>query len=762
MRTLIACTLALSFLTPVAGQQQQPPSPPVPPPSSAAPPARRSATADDDVVRITTNLVQLDAVVVDKDGKQVTDLTATDFEIFEDEKPQPITNFNYILNEVTALADDAARPTPADKNAPLPPPVRLRPEQVRRTMALVVDDLGLSFESAYFTRNALKKFVDEQMQPNDLVAIIRTGAGVGALQQFTSDKRMLHAAIERVKFNLSGRGGVGAFAPLTGNSALSDAFSRPGEENDSGNNGREREESDRDASAELDQFREEIFSVGTLGAVNYVVRGMRELPGRKSVVLFSDGFVLFNRDGRGDNSRVRHALRNLTDLANRASVVVYTLDPRGLVYTGLSAADDTAGFSQEQLSRRLDARSLRLFETQSSLRYLAEETGGFAVVNNNDLNKGVRRVLEDQKGYYLIGYRPAGETFDRRYHKLAIKLKRPGLKVRSRTGFYGVTDENARPVRRGRDEQLLAAITSPFSSGTIPVRLTSLFASDARIGTYMHSMMHVDTRNVTFTEEPDGWRKATLEVLGIAYGVNGQIVEQNGITHTLNFRGTTFDYVRRNGLVFSFNLPIKKGGAYQLRVAVRDATSEQVGSASQFVEAPDLKKDRLALSGLVVNGFDPRTTTAATTKTAANAKANAEYSDSDASPTAGAPGATTADVPPPSEQLAGPAVRRLRRFMHLDFAYLVYNAKLDKATRQPQLTAQTRLFREGQPVFTGNVNPIDIQQQSDLKRIGVSSRLQLGTNLLPGEYVLQVIVSDQLREGKRQTVTQWIDFEIIK
>ncbi|MCA1628756.1 MAG: VWA domain-containing protein, partial [Acidobacteria bacterium] len=334
------------------------------------------------------------------------------------------------------------------------------------------------------TRNALKKFVDEQMQPNDLVAIIRTGAGIGALQQFTSDKRMLYAAIERVKFNLNGRGGIGVFAPLTGNLALRDAFPPPGGGDEGNSNplalGRGAdpgEENDRDADTELNQFREEIFSVGTLGAVNYVVRGMRELPGRKSVVLFSDGFSL------SEDLRVRQALRNLTDLANRASVVIYSLDPRGLVYPGLTAADDTSGFSNEQISQLLDVRSRRLFDTQSGLRNLAEETGGFAIINNNDLNKGVRRVLEDQKGYYLIGYRPTGETFDRRYHKFGVKVKRPGLKVRTRTGFYGVTDENARPVRRTRDEQLLAAITSPFSAGSIPVRLTSLFASDAKSGT---------------------------------------------------------------------------------------------------------------------------------------------------------------------------------------------------------------------------------------------------------------------------------------
>src|SRR5205085_5269462 len=106
-----------------------------------------------------------------------------------------------------------ARPDPTAAPAP---PIQLRPEQVRRTIALVVDDLGLSFESMYFVRKSLKKFVDEQVQPGDLVAVIRTGAGIGALQQFTTDKRLLHAAIEHIKFNAQTRS-IGAFAPVDAN-----------------------------------------------------------------------------------------------------------------------------------------------------------------------------------------------------------------------------------------------------------------------------------------------------------------------------------------------------------------------------------------------------------------------------------------------------------------------------------------------------------------------------------------------------------------
>ncbi|MGH9941716.1 MAG: hypothetical protein ACRD9R_05065, partial [Pyrinomonadaceae bacterium] len=110
---------------------------------------------------------------------------------------------------------------------------------------------------------------------------------------------------------------------------------------------------------------------------------------------------------------------------------------------------------------------------------------------------------------------------------------------------------------------------------------------------------------------------------------------------------------------------------------------------------------------------------------------------------------------------AGPAVRRLRPSMYLDFAYLVYNAKLDKRTGLPQLSAQTRLFRDGQPVYTGIPHPLALKQQPDMKRLSVAGRLRLGSNLVPGDYVLQVIITDQLRDGKQRVKSQWIDFEIM-
>src|SRR6266498_6138415 len=184
-------------------------------------PSTQQNLPEEDVVRITTNLVQVDAVVTDKSGRPITDLGPGELQIFEDGRQQKITHFTYIVTG-TGETIRAAASVATDKNAPAVP-TRLKPEDIRRTMAIVVDDLGLSFESTYYVRRALKKFVDEQMQPGDLVAIIRTSGGMGALQSFTADKRQLYAAIDRVKWYANGRAGVAAFAPIESSPFSGDA-----------------------------------------------------------------------------------------------------------------------------------------------------------------------------------------------------------------------------------------------------------------------------------------------------------------------------------------------------------------------------------------------------------------------------------------------------------------------------------------------------------------------------------------------------------
>jgi VWFA-related protein len=717
--------------------------------------------------------------VTDKSGKAVTDLRPEEVEILEDGRSQKVTNFSFVSPDVreTTRQPLAAQPTTtdkvaaADKTTPPLPPIRLRPEQVRRTIALVVDDLGLSFESTARVRKALRTFVDQQMQPGDLVAIVRTSAGVGALQQFTSDKQQLNAAIERVRWYPIGRGGVSAFAALE-----SDLNADALQSTESGlaNLGRKsaavaetNEEEQEQLRLEQNQIREELFAVGTLGAVSFIIRGLSSLPGRKSVLLFSDGLRLFTRvrnnnlsrsanddaagikgtaPGAQQNVRIVEALQRLTDQANRSSVVIYTMDARGLSTLGLTAEDNVNRSSPQQIEQSLFDRKQEYFDTQSGLEYMARLTGGLAIRDANDLDKGVRRILDDQSSYYLIGYRPDEATFDpstgrRIFHHLTVKVKRSGLSARWRSGFYGVTDEEARPAQRLTGDSLLAALASPFNAGSLHLRLTSLFGHDKRAGSIVYSMLLIDGRDLSFKAEPDGWQTAVINVAAYTFGDSGNVIDSFNDTHTIRARGETYDSIMRDGLLYTLNVPVKKAGAYQLRVAVRDATSKRVGSASQFIEVPNLNKNRLTLSGLVVEGLDP-------SRKAANQSAPAAVNT---------PEAIENEVEPQ----ASPAVRRLRKGMTLRYIYTIFNAQPDRATGRPQLQTQVRLFRDSRELYRGKPAPYDMGEQRDSKHLRAGGRIELSRDAAPGEYVLQVIVTDTLAKENR-TATQWIDFEIVK
>jgi VWFA-related protein len=758
MKRSLLLPIFFSLLINVSGQRP-----------TASPTTEPEQPDSGEVVRITANLVQVDVVVTDSRGNLVTDLRPEELEIREDNRAQKITNFSFVAVASATVSPEKAGPV--DRNAPPVTAAPLSPEQVRRTIALVVDDLGISFEGIGFVQKALRKFVDQQMQPGDLVAIIRTSAGMGALQQFTSDKRLLYAAIDRVRWNSRGRGGLSPFAafesnpltrlspetPAAGGPPQSPIFNRDGSQA-SGNSAAAL--NDRHIGDELAKFRNDVLTIGTLGAVDYVVRGLHELPGRKSLLLITDGLQLFNRSPFGfaeaQNAQIAAMLQRLADRANRASVVMYTMDSRGLQPLALTAEDNPESRSPAQVRAGLDGRRRDLVESQEDLAYLPDRTGGFTVKNRNDLGAGIKQVLDDQRGYYLIGYRPEDSTFDpktgrRDYHTLTVKVKgRPGLKVRYRSGFYGITDKEMRPDLSTRGQQLLRALTSPFASGGIKLHLTSLFGNDRQVGSFVRSLLYIEGQDLTFTDEAEGWHKAVFDVLAVTFGEDGRIIDQISKTHTLRVRGEVYERVRKNGFDYPIILPIKKAGAYQLRTAIRDAASERVGSASQFINVPDVGKNQLTLSGLILSGVDP-----------VHARSELpENATTSGTPSTSPPGSAAGDVSDQVDPEAGPAVRRFRNGMVLHYSFLIYNARLANAAAQLQI--QVRLLREGQPVFIGKAQPFNVSNQADLKRLATGGSLRLGTDMSPGEYILQVTVTDALAKDKYRRATQWLDFEIVK
>jgi hypothetical protein len=204
----------------------------------------------------------------------------------------------------------------------------------------------------------------------------------------------------------------------------------------------------------------------------------------------------------------------------------------------------------------------------------------------------------------------------------------------------------------------------------------------------------------------------------------------------------------RNGIVRALDIPLKRPGVFQFRVAVRDISSSRIGAAGQFIQVPNLRNERLALSGLVLW---------ASTGSVQQGAPNVPPAGSDSSASSN-PGLQADD----NNVTSGPAVRKFRPGANAAFAYSIYNALLDPSTHLAQLTAQVRVFRDGKVVYTGNPQKIDAAGQSDLKRIVSTGWLQLGSEFEAGDYVVQIIVTDQLARETQRTATQWVDFEVVK
>lgn len=723
MKTVMKLIFSISFLflisLQVAGQTPKP--------------TVKPQTEQDDVVKISTNLIQLDVTVTDKDGKIISDLKPEDFEIYENNEKQSISSFSFLsATSVTPKKNNSAGQTVENKNIPV---AQLKREQVRRTISLVVDDFSLSRESTVRIRTALRKFVDEQMQEGDLVSIVRLSQGNGVFQQFTSDRNYLRAAIERIKWYYLSRGKGGAFTPLE--PSPSQRAQSP-----DGAISEELIEAEKKSLQAFSAFQNKTFANATLGSLNYIIGAMKDLPGRKSVLLFSEGFELIikNEDGTIDSTSVPDSINRLADTAGRASVVIYTMDARGLETTALTAEDDVRDLSRSQIRNTSLDRSRILFETQDGLAKIAEQTGGLTVLNNNSFNIGIEKMLNDQKGYYLIGYTPDSESFDaktRRYNKLTVKTRRPGLNVRYRSGFFGVAEEEIRPSQQTPAQQLAAVLNSPFAAQDVDLRLNTLYANDSQLGNIISSILYINARDLQFTREADGSHKAVFDVLAVTSGENDTAVDRFTKNYSLSLKNEEYQKVLRDGLLYKFIFPVKKAGAYQLRAALRDATSEKAGSAYQFIEVPDLKTGRLTLSGIVLENLTLR-----------------EFQDlqQDSSGNASL-------IKIGNSQL-DTSLRRFKQGTVLRYGYEIYNAEQD-ASQKFYLTTQTRIFQDGKMIFEGKPALLNSTEQEEGRKTALGA-ISLGSIMPPGDYVLQVIVTDNFNKNKSKSVSQLVQFEIVK
>jgi VWFA-related protein len=522
------------------------------------------------------NYVEVDARVLDGQGAFVPGLTAADFQVLEDGKPQKIDAFSFINIPVERQARPLFAKAPIERDVA---------DNITgydgRVYVIVLDDQHTHPLRSQRLKAAARQFVLRYMGANDTAAIVYTSGRSDVAQEFTNSQRRLLAAVDK----------------FMGRKLRSSTLERLDEEQRTRGT---RQQGDR-IDDPFDQERAMVART-TLDSLRNLSNYLAGISGRrKAIIYFSEGvdydiYDVFSTSGGA--SAVLQASRDAVAAATRANVSIYGIDPRGLG----AMADDMIEVQDtpQDMSLNLGLSSFgnELQRSQDSLRVLSNETGGFAVVNQNDMATAFERVVADNSAYYLLGYYSTNERRDGKFRKIEVKVTRPGLTVRSRKGYVAA---------RGRSEvkddgktapELRAALSSPLPTSALPMALSAaVFKGGAGKGAVVLSTL-IAARDLDLVEK-DGTFNNQLELVVTAADYGGKSFPGDRATLTLAMKPDSVQRLRAGGfrILNSIDLP---PGRYQLRVAARETNTKRAGSVVYDLDVPDFTKDKLALSGLAL------------------------------------------------------------------------------------------------------------------------------------------------------------------
>lgn len=569
--------------------------------------------ADQPAFRTGADLVIVDAVVVDKDGKPVSGLTASDFEVRDEGRVQAVSLFQTVAPEAagrqaagTATTSRYAYSTNAGFDA--------RPT---RAFVLFFDDIHLPQAEGDRAKAALAQFVERELQDGDLVSLIAPGTALRWHARMPNGRPELTRIIGGLR---------GLYAPDPSSDAMSDyeayrinvfqdevvAEQVDRRWRNLRVNGREPlnlatdkgfQPQNRGGMAGI--IAQDILgraaalyqqaaarNTATLQALERTIDGLAAVRGRKAVLLLSPGFI--DDQDRADQRRAIEAAR-------RSNVAVYFLDARGLIASSPYAQAQQTGPALD--TRDVVAANADLTLGAEGAGSLSSATGGFSVRNQNDLGRGLERIGAESRVYYLLGFQPdrAGVRTGS-FRRLEVKVARPGVTVRARRGYYagGLPGANAdagggsakTPARFAEGVDAIdRAAESPYELGSIPLRVANLTFADASPDTaIVNLVVEADLRAFQFTRNGASLTDV-LDLRMLTTELGTSATERYERKVEMKFpAATAFGPESWHVLSQEFHL---KPGRYQARVAVRDANSGRIGAVTHDFEVPPLQGLRL-------------------------------------------------------------------------------------------------------------------------------------------------------------------------
>lgn len=524
---------------------------------SPAPSSQKSATQIDPgdagvLIRSTTRLIQVNVVVHDRKGQPVKDLKKEDFKIFDNGKPQTISVFS--MDSSTVLPQAKPLPQNVFTNK-----LAAKGGVPTSTTVILLDAKNTKYQDQAWSRRQVVKYL-ATLKPEDRIAIYSLTRGLTVLHDFTSDSSQLLSKLEKFKGYLSPDGESTSF---DFDPSVLEFGQWMGNQGSTG--------------IEADYFMADKIT-GTLKAIEFIANHLAELPGRKNLIWVSGGFPISigfesieaMHDPRRSQRTFGPELDETIRALNNANVAIYPVDSRGLTVDSRFSAEH----QKVDLSPKLTMGPT--VENQMTMSELASRTGGHAYMNTNDLTKAIHDAVADSAVSYTLGYYPADEKFDGKFHKLDIKTPEfHGMNLRYRKGYFDQAqspqDENRRHI------ELRDAVYSPLDSSAVGL-IVQFDKVDPQHPGDLNLYMRVDPTAIGIT--PVGDRSdAVLDVIFNQRDGKGKSYKSDSDTISMSLKPDSYKKLMQSGLIYHKFIP-RVTGATELRVVVRDASSGATGSVT--------------------------------------------------------------------------------------------------------------------------------------------------------------------------------------
>ncbi|MGH9451766.1 MAG: VWA domain-containing protein [Terriglobia bacterium] len=538
------------------------------------------------VFHVERNEVLVDVRVTDHKGQPVTDLKASDFKLYEDGVPQRIDSFN--LENVEKLATaEGGNGKPAEINLATVPSTASQQAlsqmvQNHRMIVLYFDLSSMQIDDLMRALKSAQNFVQSQLTPADLIAVVTYTSDLRVVQPFTNDRAVLSKAIKSIEIgpasSLASNGSEGAAGgtDAVGNTVVTqdvgDAFTP-------------------------DETEFNIFNTDDkLSALESLADLLRRVPGRKSVIHFSSGIEQTGVDNEAQ-------LEATIDAANRADVSFYTLDARGLLAmppggdASSASPSGTAIYTADAVSSQISS----LHSSRETLSTLATDTGGRMFHDLNNFAPAFKDVQEENSTYYLIGYAPSNTKADGRYRRIRVELvERRGLKVEARPGYYAPKNFHQFSTE-DKEAQLQQAMGSEMPFLDLPLAVQTAYFRQPDGHYYVVLAAKVPGSAIPFQQKSSSHR-TQFDFAWRATDANGKVAGALRDTLPVKLNASTYQQVLKGNILYEGGIVLPPG-TYKLKVVARENQTGKMGTFEEPLVLPTVAKGptNLAVSSIVVS-----------------------------------------------------------------------------------------------------------------------------------------------------------------